>query len=267
MKKHIFFFNILLLIFYLTFESQAKTSVDTDFSSTKATTEDTIYENVSITICHSELPYFYANKLFSEGGDYEIAFKTSEGKDSIIRFQLMVLNIPTQPDKIKGDSIINQLGYYIYKVDAVEGAEEYTWQISNLQWIVSKSYKSDSTKIFIPTGGSGVLTVSAKNQCGISPARQLLIQSTLDIDTYMDSDKLSIYPNPTKDFITLDFSQSLKRGNELYLYDICGKLLIKNTITNQSITLNISELAVGFYFIKILLEDNSTQTFKVYKNQ
>lgn len=266
MKKHIYFFSSLFLFFYLTFDLQGKTNVYTDFQSSKTTTEDTIYENVSITICRSELPFFYANKLFSEGGDYDIALKTSEGKDSIIRFQLIVLNAPIQPGNIKGDSLVNQLGHYMYKVEPVVDAEEYTWQISNLQWIVRKSYKKDSTKIFIPTGGSGMLTVTAKNQCGISPARQFLIQSTLDIDTYMNADKLSLYPNPTKDFITIDFS-SIHKGGELYLYDINGKLLIKNTITNQPTILNLSKLSVGVYFIKIYLEDKSLQTIKIYKNQ
>lgn len=267
MKKHIYIFSFFFSFFYLTCELQGKTNVNTDFPSTKITAEDTIYENISITICRSDLPYFYANKLFSEGGDYEIALKTSEGKDSIIRFQLVVLNAPVQPGNIKGDSIINQLGHYMYKIDPVEDAEEYTWQISNLQWIISKSYKKDSTKIFIPTGGSGVLTVTAKNQCGISPARQFLIQSTLDIDNFVNTDKLTLYPNPTKDFITLDFLSTLKGINELYLYDTDGKLLIKTTLKNQSTTLNLSELSVGFYFIKISLDNTSTRIYKIHKSQ
>lgn len=266
MKKHIYIFSSLFLFFYLTFDLQGKTNVYTDFKSTKTTTEDTIYENISITICRSELPFFYANKLFSEGGNYDIALKTSEGKDSIIRFQLIVLNAPIQPGNIKGDSIIYQLGHYMYKIDPVEDAEEYSWQISNLQWIISKSYKKDSTKIFIPTGGSGVLTVTAKNQCGISPASQFLIQSTLDIDNYVSAVKVTLYPNPTKDFITLDFSSKLKGINKLYLYDTDGKLLINSSLKNQSTTINLSEFSVGLYFLKIYLDDKSLQTIKIYKN-
>ncbi|MDY0014931.1 MAG: T9SS type A sorting domain-containing protein [Bacteroidales bacterium] len=266
MKKHIFFFSILFIIFNLSSHVQGNTNLNKSFSLLQSTSEDTVYQTVSIIICRSELPFFYANNLYTDEGNYEISLKTPDGKDSIITLQLKVLNVPLQPGQIIGDSLVNQLGHYMYKVEPVVDAEEYTWQISNLQWIVSKSYKKDSTKIFIPTGGSGMLTVTAKNQCGISPARQFLIQSTLDIDTYMNADKLSLYPNPTKDFITIDFS-SIHKGGELYLYDINGKLLIKNTITNQPTILNLSKLSVGVYFIKIYLEDKSLQTIKIYKNQ
>jgi hypothetical protein len=78
--------------------------------------------------------------------------------------------------------------------------------------------------------------------------------------------KVTLYPNPTKDFITLDFSSKLKGINKLYLYDTDGKLLINSSLKNQSTTINLSEFSVGLYFLKIYLDDKSLQTIKIYKN-
>lgn len=182
MKKYFYAFFSIFLIFCFFPKVQGNTILNTDMYSSSITSEDTVYHTETITICHSELPFFYANNLYTEGGDYEFALKTTEGKDSIITLQLIVLNIPQQPDKIIGDIIINDFGYHMYKINPVQDASEYSWAISNLQWVISKSNKTDSTKLFIPTGGNGILSVSAINKCGISATTQLPIQSTLHIE-------------------------------------------------------------------------------------
>lgn len=60
-------------------------------------------------------------------------------------------------------------------------------------------------------------------------------------------DKISIYPNPAKDFIHLELPTELII-HHISLIDVSGKEITVETINNS---LNISNLASGIYFLKI----------------
>jgi hypothetical protein len=66
----------------------------------------------------------------------------------------------------------------------------------------------------------------------------------------------SLYPNPSNNYITVDFSIDKEQDLKIFVYDIKGRLLIQNTnyflpgLYNQQI--NISQLPSGIYFLKIL---------------
>ncbi len=70
-----------------------------------------------------------------------------------------------------------------------------------------------------------------------------LTLSTNPIDV---SSLISIYPNPVKDVLTIDY---LKTINSVEVYSLEGKLVFKNNEQNTSISLN--SLASGIYLLKI----------------
>ena len=65
--------------------------------------------------------------------------------------------------------------------------------------------------------------------------------NTLDVTGLEEptSESLAIYPNPTKDFISVDTSDMVN------IYDLCGKLVLQG-----SGKINVSSLPEGMYFIK-----------------
>lgn len=70
-----------------------------------------------------------------------------------------------------------------------------------------------------------------------------------------DSDYFKIYPNPA----TTDLNISVDGQNsiEVEIYNILGKIMIKETITGSD-KINVSNLIPGTYFVKLNSEKNST---------
>ena len=63
-----------------------------------------------------------------------------------------------------------------------------------------------------------------------------------------NTQQLSIYPNPTNQWLTLSLEQELKR---IEIMDITGKVIFETqNINNKPITLNVNHLASGLYIIK-----------------
>jgi hypothetical protein len=77
---------------------------------------------------------------------------------------------------------------------------------------------------------------------------------------------LSIFPNPTSDFLTLKVEDYNNEALSYNLIDEQGKLILSEQITNQNTQLAMSTLARGSYFINIVQTNKQIQTFKIIKN-
>jgi hypothetical protein len=77
---------------------------------------------------------------------------------------------------------------------------------------------------------------------------------------------LSIFPNPTSDFLTLKVEDYNNEALSYNLIDDQGKLILSEQITNQETQVAMSTLARGSYFINIVHTNKKIQTFKIIKN-
>ena len=77
---------------------------------------------------------------------------------------------------------------------------------------------------------------------------------------------LSIFPNPTSDFLTLEVDDYNNETLSFDLLDEQGKLILSEQITNQETQVAMSNLARGSYFINIVQSNKKIQTFKIIKN-
>ena len=77
---------------------------------------------------------------------------------------------------------------------------------------------------------------------------------------------LSIFPNPTSDFLTIKVEDYNNEALSYSLLDEQGKLVLNEQITNQDTQVAMSTLARGAYFINVLQENKKIQTFKIIKN-
>ena len=77
---------------------------------------------------------------------------------------------------------------------------------------------------------------------------------------------LSVFPNPTSDFLTLKVQDYNKEDLSYSLLDEQGKLVLNEQITNQDTQVAMSTLARGAYFINVLQANKNIQTFKIIKN-
>ena len=77
---------------------------------------------------------------------------------------------------------------------------------------------------------------------------------------------LSVFPNPTSDFLTLKVEDYNNETLSFDLLDEQGKLILSEQITNQETQVAMSTLARGSYFINIVQTNKQIQTFKIIKN-
>ena len=77
---------------------------------------------------------------------------------------------------------------------------------------------------------------------------------------------LSVFPNPTSDFLTLKVQDYNNEALSYNLLDQQGKLVMNEQITNQETQVAMSTLARGAYFINIVQANKKIQTFKIIKN-
>ena len=75
------------------------------------------------------------------------------------------------------------------------------------------------------------------------------------------SEKFQVYPNPAKDFVSIDFTDIGRR--EIEIFDITGKKILKKTTTNRNFILYLQEVDNGIYFIKVFDDKNYYPPYKL----
>jgi hypothetical protein len=77
---------------------------------------------------------------------------------------------------------------------------------------------------------------------------------------------VSAYPNPTKDYLTLEVKEFEISNLHFQLYDMNGKLLQSKKITGNQTSIVMSNLAPATYFVKVIQGNIEVKTFKINKN-
>ena len=80
---------------------------------------------------------------------------------------------------------------------------------------------------------------------------------------------LTVYPNPTTDYLTLeiDASASLSIQSMSYqLFDMQGKVLQNQKITNNRTSIDMNNFVPATCFVTVIQENKAVKTFKIIKN-
>jgi len=76
-----------------------------------------------------------------------------------------------------------------------------------------------------------------------------------DAINQFETQNVSIYPNPTKDKITITFDSKQFQTASILLIDVSGKALLSNTYNNtSSAVINLSSYPKGVYILKIVVD-------------
>lgn len=78
--------------------------------------------------------------------------------------------------------------------------------------------------------------------------------------------KMSVYPNPTTDYLTLKAELSKLEDISYYLFDVSGKLLESKKIINDETRIEMHSYAHATYYVKIVSNNKEIKVFKVIKN-
>jgi hypothetical protein len=78
--------------------------------------------------------------------------------------------------------------------------------------------------------------------------------------------QLSVFPNPTSDFITLEVKDYDFQILNYQLYDITGKEFLNAETDKETTKIEIGNLPPAIYFLKIIDSKKEIKTFKIIKN-
>ncbi|MFH6942605.1 HYR domain-containing protein [Flavobacterium sp. FlaQc-50] len=163
----------------------------------------------------------------------------------------------TQLVTIKGLDVT--VSYNEGKLTVAETAATYKWLTCNNG--VFTAIPNENNPTFTPKQlGSYAVEVTKNNCTATSTCFDVAVLATKDF-TFQDSFKL--YPNPVKDFITIDVN--ILNSAKLDVFDVTGNLLITRELKTISTKLNVSNLPVGVYLFRVS-NDMGTVTKKVIKD-
>ena len=107
-------------------------------------------------------------------------------------------------------------------------------------------------------------TVTGTNACTTaSTSITQYVSTCTGIDEYIDAEAISMYPNPASEVLSIAIPAYLAAESTIVeVTDALGKLVMKETLSHDVNSLNITSLGGGIYFIKVI---TNNQTFKVHK--
>jgi hypothetical protein len=73
------------------------------------------------------------------------------------------------------------------------------------------------------------------------------------------------YPNPTSDYVMLKISDHALDNLSYHLVDINGKAISNGRIINGDTQINMHQLAIGMYILKVSQNNQELKTFKIIK--
>jgi hypothetical protein len=121
----------------------------------------------------------------------------------------------------------------------------------------SMSYSIGQTDYVNATGTGGSLNEGAQQPfeimvLGNDEHSNIMLQSML-------------YPNPTTANVNLSIADYSLENLEFQLFDIAGKIISKQKITEQETTIPMENLSSGTYFVTVFEQNKLLKTFKVIK--
>jgi hypothetical protein len=198
-------------------------------------------------------------------GNYNCSVSNICGSTPSNTIAVTVTAIPAQPTPIQGPtSVCHNQNNVTYGITAVSGATSYTWTVPAGTQI--KSGQGTPT-IKVRFGNSaGNITVTANNACGQSPVRTLAIAMPCREGEEISAEvfDVTLYPNPITSELRIENAEL--RIKEIEIYSSIGEKIISQISSLKSqISVDVSQLSPGIYFITVTDQARNKVTKKVVK--
>ena len=135
---------------------------------------------------------------------------------------------------------------------------------TNYQWQANTAFLQGNSVIvnpMVPTTYSVIGT--DENGCSTTITIVQQVQICTGIDQMSNSiTGLNVYPNPTNSEFNVELNNGLNKTIEVM--DLTGRVLSVQSSLDNKITVSISTLANGVYYVKVK-SDNATEVLKIVK--
>ncbi len=135
------------------------------------------------------------------------------------------------------------------------------------QWLASGSgvvYLTNPVNVVLNVPTNFTLTGTDANGCTNKTTLSQNVNACTDIKANMSATGgLKLYPNPGKGYYTLETNSDVMKTIEVL--DYTGKLIMLTKSSEQNISIDLSNLANGIYYVKVSANDKN-EIIKVVKN-
>jgi len=105
------------------------------------------------------------------------------------------------------------------------------------------------------TNGTFEVTLTVTNECGtffVTETYTIISNSVSERDLA----KVNIYPNPTQDVFNIELTNRERNRIKMDVLDINGRIVVSKSFDGSKYTLNVSDMSVGTYLIRLRSEQN-----------
>lgn len=92
------------------------------------------------------------------------------------------------------------------------------------------------------------------------------ISTTVGINETTINLELSVYPNPTTNFLQLKIESEQLENLSYQLIDLQGKVIESKKVSNTTTTVTMENLLPATYFLRVTDNNQIVKTFKIIKN-
>ncbi len=176
------------------------------------------------------------NTTYSHSGFFVDTISSSaNGCDSIVRMEVRLSDIDTNIFVRKDGSLYSR-----------------EWTANSLQWVDCndnfKPIPGATNQDFKPTANGSYAVLITRDSCSAySACYNYQVVSNEEFDQLI----ISIFPNPVKDILTVDFAAAFEGAAEVKVYDANGQLVReKKEITESKYQINLSTIPAGIYIVQ-----------------
>jgi hypothetical protein len=92
------------------------------------------------------------------------------------------------------------------------------------------------------------------------------ISTTVGINETSINLEMSVYPNPTTNYLTLKVKNEQVESLNFQLIDLQGKVIENKKVTASNTTITMEALPKAVYFLNVVSNNQLVKTFKIIKN-
>jgi hypothetical protein len=105
--------------------------------------------------------------------------------------------------------------------------------------------------------GNGLVTVTETDTTGCSGNVAVEVDLLVNSVSELEMMGLVLFPNPVQDVLTLSMQNAVRETEWLALIDVRGQVVSTWPAVDVRMNLNVQDLAVGLYTLRIGMEDGS----------
>lgn len=132
----------------------------------------------------------------------------------------------------------------------------------NITWTTGNSVMKNKTVVQYSFPKAGKYTIYTKFN-DIDQKQYFVTNNVTIVDNTPHTEGIKVFPNPTNGAINIYYGEIKGEVKTIVVYDASGKIILTD---NETEKVNITAFSSGLYFLRIIQNDGTTNTYRIVKD-